>query len=119
MLAARSNRLVGSFSKEVGHLLALREGLMLAKFYCLPVSIVESFSSSFSSSLVSPGSRLGDSHVIVNDIHTLFSNAGICKCQATSKKGNSLAHNLASIAFSSIKERLWLDPCPFPVVSVV
>ena len=114
-----SNGKVGSFSREVGHLLALREGLMLAKFYGLPIAIAENSFSSFSFSVASPGSYLWDTHLIVNDIQALSSDVGCCKCQATSKKGNLLAFNLASIVFSSVRERLWLDPSPFPVVSVV
>ncbi|TXG57141.1 hypothetical protein EZV62_018454 [Acer yangbiense] len=41
VLAVRSNRILGSFSKEIGHLLALREGLMLAIRLRFPVSIAE------------------------------------------------------------------------------
>ena len=36
---------------------------------------------------------------------------GLCKCLASSKKGNSLAHKLASIAFSSVQERFCLILC--------
>ncbi|KAK2640897.1 hypothetical protein Ddye_022660 [Dipteronia dyeriana] len=41
VLIARSNLAIGSFSADIGHLMALREGLLLAKFYNLPISSVE------------------------------------------------------------------------------
>ncbi|KAK2654992.1 hypothetical protein Ddye_008044 [Dipteronia dyeriana] len=52
----------------------------------------------------------GDSRFIVKDIKALFVKVGICKCEAIPGSGNSLAQNLASFAFSSVKESLWLDP---------
>ncbi|KAK3189126.1 hypothetical protein Dsin_028687 [Dipteronia sinensis] len=103
VLAARSHSLVGSFYVEVGRMLEFRKGLMLAKFYNLPVSIAECSSSSVVSSICCLSSNLEDTHFIDNDIKALFSNVGICKCQDSSRKGNSLAHNLTSIAFSSIR----------------
>ncbi|KAK3193610.1 hypothetical protein Dsin_024920 [Dipteronia sinensis] len=39
VLVARSNLLYGSFNADIGHFLALREGLILAKFYNFPVRL--------------------------------------------------------------------------------
>jgi hypothetical protein len=94
-------RINGSFSSDLGQLLALRDGLLLAKRFRIPVSIAEVSSSAVVSSLSSPDVNLGDSHFIVNDVKALFSLVGIGMCQASSYKGNSLARNLASLAFSS------------------
>ncbi|KAK2658235.1 hypothetical protein Ddye_004768 [Dipteronia dyeriana] len=41
VLVAWSNLAIGSFSADIGHPVALREGLLLAKFYKLPISSVE------------------------------------------------------------------------------
>ncbi|KAK3218951.1 hypothetical protein Dsin_012921 [Dipteronia sinensis] len=109
VIATRSTLAIGSFSTDVGPFMALREGLLLAKFYNFPISIVE-FSSSFViASLSSHLPLLGDAIFIVNDIKALFMEVGFWKCQATPKSGNYLAHNLASMVFSSVRERLWLD----------
>ncbi|KAK3194099.1 hypothetical protein Dsin_025409 [Dipteronia sinensis] len=55
----------------------------------------------------------GDVRFIVNDIRVLLSDIGPCKCQAAPSSGNVLAQKLAAIAFSSVREHLWLDPNPF------
>ncbi|KAK3200135.1 hypothetical protein Dsin_023550 [Dipteronia sinensis] len=60
----------------------------------------------------------GTSKFIVYDIKDLFLVVGICKSQAVSKTENSLAHRLALLAFSTVRERLWLDSCP-PLLSPV
>ncbi|KAK3224383.1 hypothetical protein Dsin_011408 [Dipteronia sinensis] len=82
------------FSDEVGPFLALREGLMLAKFYNFPVSIAKISSTSVVSSLCCyvPAP---DVKFIVNDIKALLVEVGVCKCQATPISGNSMAHSLA------------------------
>ncbi|KAK3199470.1 hypothetical protein Dsin_022885 [Dipteronia sinensis] len=82
VLAARSNQLAGSFSNEVGHFLALREGLQLAKFYNLHVSIAETSSSGVGSLLSCSVPIFRKVNFIVNDIKALFSEVGVCKCQA-------------------------------------
>ncbi|KAK3218789.1 hypothetical protein Dsin_012759 [Dipteronia sinensis] len=119
VLATRSNMLIGSFFEEVGHFIALWEGLMLAKFYDFPVSIVETSFASVAYSLSCSNHVLSDVNFLVNDIKALFYEVGICKCQAIPKLGNSLEHNLASLAFSSVREHLWLDSNPSSIFSDV
>ncbi|KAK3228387.1 hypothetical protein Dsin_000268 [Dipteronia sinensis] len=95
--------------------IALREGLLLAKFYNISVRIVEVNASSVVSILNSSETFLGDAFYIVNDIRALFLEAGICECQFVPKVGNALAYNLASSAFSSYRGYLWLDSSPVSV----
>jgi hypothetical protein len=113
VLVARSSQLCGSFSTEVSQFLTLQEGLMLAKFYNFLVGIIEVVSSSVSTFLNSPDSNLGDIRFIVNDIRATLSDIGRRKCQAVPISGIALAQNLAAIAFSSVRERLWLGPSPY------
>ncbi|KAK2662074.1 hypothetical protein Ddye_000648 [Dipteronia dyeriana] len=119
VLVARLSLLMGSFSYEIGQLLAIRKGLLIVKFYHFSVSILESSSLSAISILSNAVNVRRDDYFIVNDIKALISDVGICKCQASSLKGNSLAHRLAWIAFSSAQECLWLDPGPSLVSSVL
>ncbi|KAK2663225.1 hypothetical protein Ddye_001799 [Dipteronia dyeriana] len=93
----------------IGEFLALREGLLLAKFHNFQVHVAEVDASLVVSSLNLLGIISGDASYIVNDIRSLFSKVGICKCQTIPKSGNALAHNLTSMSSFSIKERLWLD----------
>ena len=46
---------------------------------------------------------------IVNDIKDLMKEVGNCLCQAISRVGNTLAHDLASLAISSGKEHIWTN----------
>ncbi|KAK3230595.1 hypothetical protein Dsin_002476 [Dipteronia sinensis] len=119
VIIARSRQLDGSFSSDTGKLLALREGLLLAKFYNIDVKTAEVDSSFVASILNSQKPFLGDAKFIVNDIKALFLAFGICKCQATLKSGNSLALNLAMLAFSSSREQIWLDSSPLVVLFLV
>ncbi|KAK3218284.1 hypothetical protein Dsin_012254 [Dipteronia sinensis] len=106
VLVVRSNLAVGYFSAEVGQLIALREGLLLAKFYNFPVSLIEFSSSNVAAALNCHLPLLGDVCCVVNDIKVSFLEVGNCKCQASPKSRNSLAQNLASLAFSSVREYL-------------
>ncbi|KAI9177627.1 hypothetical protein LWI28_017469 [Acer negundo] len=112
VLVAHSNQLTGHFRAEVGELLAIREGFKLAKFYNLSVNSVEVASSRAASFLSDPDGSLGLSKLIAVDIKAFLFDAGICKVQAIPKSGNSLALKLAHLAFSSVKELLWLDTSP-------
>ena len=71
-------------------------------------------SSSVVSSLYSQFPILGDAKFIFLDIKALLSKAGSYKCLSIAKSRNVLAHNLASLAFSSEREResFWLDCSP-------
>ncbi|KAK2638075.1 hypothetical protein Ddye_025870 [Dipteronia dyeriana] len=112
VLVACSSQICGSFNAIVRQFLSLREGILLAKFYNLPVKIAEVCSSSVSVALKFPNSSLVDVRFIVNDIRVLLSDVGLFLCQAVSESSDALAQNLVLIAFSSMRERLWLDLRP-------
>ena len=105
IIAFSYSKLKGSFSAELGNILAMRDGLSMVHRFNLTVEVAEISSSAAVLSLNSSGPNFGDSHFINNDIRALLSLAKICKCKASSKKGNSLAYSLALLTFSSIKER--------------
>ncbi|KAK3193073.1 hypothetical protein Dsin_024383 [Dipteronia sinensis] len=119
VLAARFNQLPGSFNLEVGELIALRKGLLLALFCNLHIDIAEVASPNVLSILNDPAPPVGGSKFLVQDIKAMFLDVGICKSQVISKAGNSLAHKLALEAFSSVKECHWLDSSPLPRFSSV
>ncbi|KAK3183605.1 hypothetical protein Dsin_030891 [Dipteronia sinensis] len=91
VLVALSKPLAGTFSAEVGDFLALREGLLLAKAHNLSIQVAETTGHNVASILNSTNDFLGDASFIINDIRGLFLEVGICKCQATTKSGNTLA----------------------------
>ncbi|KAL5754890.1 hypothetical protein ACOSP7_023110 [Xanthoceras sorbifolium] len=111
VVAASAKPLLGFFSAELGELLALREGLLLAKELNLiiewveldAVNVVARVSSSFPCSVLDP---------IVSDVKALFRAVGVSNCLAISRSGNSMAHSLASLAFSSKEEFCWFYPEP-------
>ena len=45
VIAARATQIPGNFQAEIGELIALREGMLLAKFFDLKVDYAEGFSS--------------------------------------------------------------------------
>ncbi|KAK3183123.1 hypothetical protein Dsin_030409 [Dipteronia sinensis] len=108
VIVACSKSMVGSFGAEIEEFLALRGagGLPLTKFYNIPVKIAEVDASNVASILNSTESFLGDAKFIVNDIKALFLDIDVCKCQAIPRSGNSLAYNLALLAFSFAREQI-------------
>ncbi|KAI9184745.1 hypothetical protein LWI28_012597 [Acer negundo] len=109
VLLARSIQMLGIFSVGAGEFLAIREGLKLAKLYNWGVNFVEVTSSRVTSSFYGVDLPLGFSKLIAVDIKDFLLDAGICKVQAIPKSRNSLALKLAHLAFSSVREFLWLD----------
>ncbi|KAL5773784.1 hypothetical protein ACOSQ2_013708 [Xanthoceras sorbifolium] len=98
----------GFFSAELGELLALREGLLLAKELSLviewveldAVNVVARVFSSFPSSFVDP---------IVNDVNALFRDVGVSNCHVIPRSRNGMTHSLTSLAFSSKEEFCWFN----------
>ncbi|KAI9170186.1 hypothetical protein LWI28_023994 [Acer negundo] len=64
-----------------------------------------------------PNSNFGDARLVIEDIKALFEEVGVVICQAVPRNGNSLAHNLAFLAFTSSKETCWLNTSPSCIVS--
>ncbi|KAK3204648.1 hypothetical protein Dsin_018694 [Dipteronia sinensis] len=113
IVAVLSKPFPGVFSADTGEFLALREGLLLAKNLNLSVQIDEVDAPNVASILNSSAPFLGDASFIVDDIKALCLEVGICKCQAIPRLGNTLAHNLASMALPSLQECSRLDSSLF------
>ncbi|KAK4856774.1 hypothetical protein QYF36_021052 [Acer negundo] len=98
--------MLGNFSVDLGELLTLREGLLFAKRHNLVINSTEVINSakvdvlSVASLLNYDVSFLGDALFIVLDIKAFVLMRG---------SSNSLAHALASLAFSSGEELFWWD----------
>ncbi|KAK4847887.1 hypothetical protein QYF36_006873 [Acer negundo] len=112
VVAAVSKSMVGNISVDLGELLTLREGLILAKCLNLVINFVEVDASLIASMLNLDNSCLGDAMSIVSDIKALCFEVGGCSFQAITRSFNSLAHALAALAFSSGEELLWWDVHP-------
>ncbi|KAK4854714.1 hypothetical protein QYF36_000379 [Acer negundo] len=112
VVAAISKSLLGNFSVEMAELLALREGLILAKRFNLIISSAEVDAVSVASLLNSEESYLGDALFLISDIKALCIEVGGCHCLAIPSSANSLAHALVTLAFSSCEEPLWWDVIP-------
>ncbi|KAL5784227.1 hypothetical protein ACOSQ2_006619 [Xanthoceras sorbifolium] len=118
VVAASAKPLLGFFPAELGELLALREGLLLAKELSLviewveldAVNVVAKVFSSFPSSFVDP---------IVNEIKALFGDVGVFNCHVIPRSRNGMTHSLASLAFSSKEEFCWFNPEPSFLVGLL
>ncbi|KAK3221268.1 hypothetical protein Dsin_008293 [Dipteronia sinensis] len=81
--------------------------------------IAEISASTVASIINSSAPSLSDACFIVDDIRALCLEVGFCTGHAIPSSGNTLAHNLASTALSSVQECSWLDfslPCYLPSV---
>ncbi|KAL5797550.1 hypothetical protein ACOSQ2_002370 [Xanthoceras sorbifolium] len=117
VVAAVSKCFAGSFSAETGEALALREGLLLAKNLGCAVCWVESDASNVIKAVVVSDLNLGLASPIFSDIKALCRVVGVVKCQAISRKRNSLAHSLASFACSSKEDHFWFNSEPSCIFS--
>ncbi|KAK1560862.1 hypothetical protein Q3G72_031689 [Acer saccharum] len=87
----------GCFSVEVCEALALREGLCLAKQLGISVGWAEVDAANVAAGVNSPEHCRGVACFVFNDIAGLCKDVGVSKCEAISRYGNGLAHNLASL----------------------
>ncbi|KAL5775011.1 hypothetical protein ACOSP7_012568 [Xanthoceras sorbifolium] len=118
VVAASAKPLLGFFPAELGELLALREGLLVAKELSLIIGWVEldaanavaRISNSCPSSFLDP---------IVSDIKALFRVVGVFNCHAIPRSRNGMAHSLASLAFSSKEDFYWFNPEPSFLVGLL
>ncbi|KAK1551615.1 hypothetical protein Q3G72_001332 [Acer saccharum] len=102
----------GCFEAEVCEALALREGLELASQHGLTVSLAEVDAARVAAMVNCFKPSYSIASFIFDDICSLCKIVGVVKCQAISRCGNSLAHNLVSLAVSSMREDLWQGSCP-------
>ncbi|KAK3188573.1 hypothetical protein Dsin_028134 [Dipteronia sinensis] len=105
VVAAVSKSVASTVTAELGELLALREGLLLAKSFNLIISVAEVDATNVASMLNSDIPSLCDAFFLITDIKGLCKVVGDCRCQAISRFGNSLAHHLAALAFSSFQRQ--------------
>ncbi|KAK1565763.1 hypothetical protein Q3G72_034366 [Acer saccharum] len=119
VVAAISKPLVGRPSVELGELLELHEGLLLAKRYNLAVQFAEVDALSVASMINSNSSAMGDAMFLISDIKSLCIKLGGCVCQHIPRLSNVLAHRLANLAFALGDEVVWRDVnpvCIFPLL---
>ncbi|KAL5825686.1 hypothetical protein ACOSQ3_021749 [Xanthoceras sorbifolium] len=118
VVATSAKPLLGFFPVELCELLALREGLLLAKELSLviewveldAVNVVVRVFSSFPSSFVDP---------IINDVKAFFRDVGVSNCHAIPRSRNGMTHSLAILAFSSKDKFCWFNPEPSFLVGLL
>ncbi|KAL5794824.1 hypothetical protein ACOSP7_003418 [Xanthoceras sorbifolium] len=100
VVAASAKPLLGFFPAELGELLALREGLLVAKELSLIIEWVELDAANAVARIFNscPSSFMDP---IVSDIKALFRVVGVSNCHTIPRSRNGMAHSLASLAFSS------------------
>ncbi|KAL5851372.1 hypothetical protein ACOSQ3_006490 [Xanthoceras sorbifolium] len=98
VVAASAKPLLGFFPAELGELLALREGLLLAKELSLVIEWVE---------------------LDAVNIKALFGDVGVFNCHVIPRSRNGMTHSLASLAFSSKEEFCWFNPEPSFLVGLL
>ncbi|KAL5808022.1 hypothetical protein ACOSQ3_028713 [Xanthoceras sorbifolium] len=118
VVAASAKPLLGFFPAELGELLALREGLLVAKELSLSIEWVELDAANVVARVFNscPFSFMDP---IVSDIKALFRAVGVSNCHAIPRSRNEMAHSLASLAFSSKEEFFWFNPEPSFLVGLL
>ncbi|KAL5799261.1 hypothetical protein ACOSQ4_032145 [Xanthoceras sorbifolium] len=96
VVTASAKPLLGFFPAELGKLLALQEGLLVAKKLSLIIEWVE-----------------------LDAANALFRAVGVSNCHAIPRSRNGMAHSLASLAFSSKEEFCWFNPEPSFLVGLL
>ncbi|KAK3183139.1 hypothetical protein Dsin_030425 [Dipteronia sinensis] len=109
--AAVSKSLVGNFSPETEELVALREGLLLAKGLKLKISCVELDACNIVAMISSGIVVSGASEFVFVDVMALFKVVEVLSCQSISRNGNRVANNLATLAMSYKEDFLWQNVC--------
>ncbi|KAL5797739.1 hypothetical protein ACOSQ2_002559 [Xanthoceras sorbifolium] len=104
VIIAFSKPLEGFFDPELGEFLALR--------------VVEVDAKNVVAAVCSWRPLVGPAGAILNDILSLCVDVGVLKCQVIPKACNGVAHTLASLAFSSVKEHIWLGVSPSCISSL-
>ncbi|KAL5789913.1 hypothetical protein ACOSQ2_004801 [Xanthoceras sorbifolium] len=100
VVAASAKPLLGFFPAELDELLALREGLLVAKELSLIIEWVELDAANAVARIFNscPSSFMDP---IVSDIKALFRVVGVSNYHVIPRSRNGMAHSLASLAFSS------------------
>ncbi|KAI9191588.1 hypothetical protein LWI28_010488 [Acer negundo] len=91
VITALSKPFPSFFDAELGELLAVREGLLLAKTLKLSMHLVEMDARNASSAINSLTSLASSAGCIIDDIKALCKDVGVLKCQAIPRSGNDKA----------------------------
>ncbi|KAL5790376.1 hypothetical protein ACOSQ2_005264 [Xanthoceras sorbifolium] len=85
----------------------------------LKVDWVEIDAANVAAAINSPSLVDGVAGGIFFDVKALCREVGVSKCHTISRSWNGVAHTLASLAFSSVEEQVWLDVEPVCVVGLL
>lgn len=114
-----ANPWTGNYSSEIGELVALREGLVLAFSLGLSVDLMEVDGVVVVSLLNDSVVSWSEAYSLVSDIKVLCEATGVRKCQVIPRNGR-LAHKLAALTLSSSEAVYWQNinvSCIFPCAS--
>ncbi|POO03910.1 hypothetical protein TorRG33x02_002140 [Trema orientale] len=109
--AALSKKIVSIFSPFLAECINIREGIMLAVEYNLPISFIKSDSRN-AILVVQNGFLYSLKGPILKDIYSSFYLLGNVTCYHISRLGNMVAHNLAHFRFRSRIDQVWVDETP-------
>ncbi|KAK3224988.1 hypothetical protein Dsin_004850 [Dipteronia sinensis] len=87
------------------------EGLLLAKELKLKISCVELDACNIVAMVSSGVAIPGASEFVCADVMVLFKVVEVLSYQSISRTGNRVAHNLATLAMSSMEDFLWQNVC--------
>ncbi|KAL5776132.1 hypothetical protein ACOSP7_009058 [Xanthoceras sorbifolium] len=119
VIAAFSKPFEGFFKPDLGEFLALRAGLLFAKQYHLKVQWVEVDVKNVMGAVCSGRAFASPAGAVLDDILSLCVDVGVLKYQAIPRACNGVVHTLASLAFSSLKEQIWLGASPSCISSLL
>lgn len=97
--------------------IALREGLLFARSYCLSAQVVETDCRLAALAINSSSPPLGVASVI--DEIKLFYEIGGGSCRFIPRQGNKAAHTLARESLTRQANECWLDENPSGIASIV
>ncbi|KAK3228382.1 hypothetical protein Dsin_000263 [Dipteronia sinensis] len=105
------------FSVQVCEAITFREGLWLANQHGLKVDWAEVDAANVAASVRCFKPTNNCASFVFDDIFGLCKDVGLSECQAISRCGNGVAHNLASLDVSSLRDNLWQGYCHSVLVS--
>ncbi|KAH7571806.1 hypothetical protein JRO89_XS04G0146000 [Xanthoceras sorbifolium] len=111
VVAASYKSVHGSFSVDAGELLALRDGLLLAKRMGCSVQLVESDFSNAIGMVSNVVSCFRDIGCVIFDVKALCEEVGVVTCCVISRFRNGAAYSLAVLALSSLEDRFLQNIC--------
>ncbi|KAL5835243.1 hypothetical protein ACOSQ4_014740 [Xanthoceras sorbifolium] len=111
VVAASYKSVQGSFSVDARELLALRDGLLLAKRMGCSVQLVESDFSNAIGMVSNVVSCFRDIGCVIFDVKALCEEVGVVTCCVISRFRNGAAYSLAVLALSSLEDRFLQNIC--------